>query len=807
MKKEKADSWSSIVTKDKNFIARKTVGYSVFVQGTVVPTRYKEAFLNNLSSELPKGSSVQIKLVINDVEYDSKIDNPNSKGRNDDLVRIMFGKEFKEELSKKLKISYDYIMENKDTNSKAQVLLPPEYEEYIDFYIGSQKDEFIVNFITRNNIIVHKEDNNYNEINTKDKVIEDEIVNMTKLPEAADENVNVNILESFFEDISNGEDIYWFNSIIDEIMIGNVSISFKNVVIGIISEIWDIILRYDLNLGSDNKFKKIIPEIKNKYFNNKGLDKNAIYNELICLYDVDFDNMLSGFYEYLPYRLLKPFFKQDLQGISSESEINKKIEELTIDNFTAIYEINKKDKYIYIHDNWIKYIYDNEVILKQWIKEKKRRFLEYKNKDKLELIDKIFKKYELEEAGKNGNESFEIIYSENTLETLKKIHSYIKSQGFTYDFSLIKNLYLSLKTKPFVILSGISGTGKSKLIQLFAEALGSTCENKMFNLVPVKPEWSDSSDLLGFRNLEGKFMPGIIISIAKRAIDNPEVPYFVCLDEMNLARVEYYFSDILSVMETRKFVNNHIVSSYMLDNVIFGDDNKAREVYGKVYFPENLYIIGTVNMDETTFPFSKKVLDRANVIEFNSVNLSYSFDDFEEELQINTLDNSIYHNNFLKSDFLKISECREYKDIALKTIDELIKINNILERYNAHFGYRVRDEIVFYVIYAVKENLMEFEEAMDNAVFSKILPKMGGSSTETCEILFDLFELFTEYKIENRQYLENADMEYMNRAIVNNIAVGVHNPEYEFIKYEFTCRKLLYMIKRFTNDSFTTFYM
>ena len=140
-------------------------------------------------------------------------------------------------------------------------------------------------------------------------------------------------------------------------------------------------------------------------------------------------------------------------------------------------------------------------------------------------------------------------------------------------------------------------------------------------------------------------------------------------------------------------------------------------------------------MDETTFPFSKKVLDRANTIEFNKVDLRYNF----EEIDLNEFAPKNYHNDFLKSEYLKISSCKDEKDTATNVIDKLIEINNILEKYQQHFAYRVRDEIVFYVIYVVKNSLFSFNKAMDYSIVQKILPKIGGSGLEVLDILVELF--------------------------------------------------------------------
>ncbi|MFZ5986803.1 MAG: McrB family protein [Bacillota bacterium] len=383
----------------------------------------------------------------------------------------------------------------------------------------------------------------------------------------------------------------------------------------------------------------------------------------------------------------------------------------------------------------------------------------------------------------------EVIYTFNINTEVARISNYIKSKGFTYDDNLIKNFYLALKSKPFVILAGTSGTGKSKLVKLFAEALGARVENGRYRLIPVRPDWSDSTDLLGYRDLKGNFQLGILTSFIKEA-ENKHEPYFICLDEMNLARVEYYLSDILSVMETRKWSGDRIVTDNLLSGEIFGSHDEARNAYGSLYIPENVYFIGTVNMDETTFPFSKKVLDRANTIEFSHVNLDFTFSSHKGDKSVNL------HNNFLRSDFLILEDCIEHQDIFNRVILVLKQINDVLKKSSLHFGYRVRDEICFYMIYNEINTLMPFDEAIDYEILQKILPRIQGSSSHIKRLLLELFEICTDNNTKNFNYQDSGVSEEMFAYLESN---GV--------KYKQSAYKIAFMVRRFEEDGFTSYWM
>ncbi len=365
----------------------------------------------------------------------------------------------------------------------------------------------------------------------------------------------------------------------------------------------------------------------------------------------------------------------------------------------------------------------------------------------------------------------------------EKVKQYILSKGFYYGDGLIENFYLSLKSKPFVILAGTSGTGKTRLVRLFAESLGATTGNGKYKLVSVRPDWSDSSDLFGHMDLNSEFVEGAITSFVAEAEQNKKQPYFLCLDEMNLARVEYYLSDILSIMETRDVKNEEIVT------------DKIRLVgHEDLGLPENLYIIGTVNMDETTFPFSKKVLDRANTIEFSYVDLIPDFNSSNEEVEPFTS----VKNDFLKTEYLYLHNCNDEEKAEAKDIcNELQAINMILQKANAHIGYRVRDEIVFYMLNNKNMDLLDKQVAFDNEILQKILPRIQGSSSAVRDMLCELFKFcagdYDGYRTDSGE--------------VSKKMFNVFDNGNQTVKYPKSAMKLAYMMRRYEEDGFTSYWL
>ena len=368
---------------------------------------------------------------------------------------------------------------------------------------------------------------------------------------------------------------------------------------------------------------------------------------------------------------------------------------------------------------------------------------------------------------------------------VKHIYKYVTSKGFRYQYQEIANFYLSLRTKPFVILAGISGTGKTQLPRKLGEALG--FDEKQVSLVPVRPDWTDSSDLLGYTSLNNKFIPKDLTLAIEQANSAPEKPFIFILDEMNLARVEHYFSDFLSVIETRRRIKDRIVTNSILrEETLRGADDA--EDFKDLHWPENLYLVGTVNMDETTFTFSRKVLDRANTIEMNEINLDWMETPEEDIFPLSDITNEVF-----KSPFLSPMDFSDKDKESIKEDIELLKsINDILNQADLHFAYRVRDEIAYYLIMNKSFKLIDKLDALDFQIVQKILPRIHGSSDRVHRVLIELLNLLEkkEFSVQTFEY--------------RNIEDKLNEEEFIFKR---SSKKIVFMLKRFDEDRFTSFWL
>lgn len=291
------------------------------------------------------------------------------------------------------------------------------------------------------------------------------------------------------------------------------------------------------------------------------------------------------------------------------------------------------------------------------------------------------------------------------------------SANFSIEKNLCTRFISSLLTKPFVILTGLSGSGKTKLAQIFAMWI---CEDEsQYCIVPVGADWTNREPLLGFPNAlkEDEYVhpDNNVLNLIIESNNNPDKPYFLILDEMNLSHVERYFAEFLSTMESKSKIQLHP-----------GEEPRSG-VPSEISFPENLFIIGTVNIDETTYMFSPKVLDRANVIEFR-----VNSEEMQKYLQnLSTLDlESI--RGLGKNMAVSFVDTAKDTNIKPKNIDDLkaplMNFFNELEKTGAEFGYRSAYEILrFAGIVNNIESSWTTDQIIDSAVLQKLLPKVHGS--------------------------------------------------------------------------------
>ena len=433
--------------------------------------------------------------------------------------------------------------------------------------------------------------------------------------------------------------------------------------------------------------------------------------------------------------------------------------------------------------------------------------------------------------------------------------------------------YLSaLKTKPFMLLAGISGTGKSRIVREFAfkscpdylrDKDGTTPGN--YCMIEVKPNWHDSTELLGYwSNINKRYMFTKFVKFLVKAKMFPEVPFFVCLDEMNLAPVEQYFAEFLSVLETRRLIKNgegedEVVSGVLVDKEYFaklgtlsstsgtlGTLKTDRDIYFKLFdiqdkvemekvendsdslltegltLPENVFIVGTVNMDDTTHQFSRKVIDRAMTIEMNGGALA---DIFKNNSDLTYADEPMTMDD-MKSRYITASEVLEkcYAVVNNQEISDYIQgkgeeglpqrleeINKVLRGAPFTVSYRVMNELTIYLAVLLDKAVEDgtevttdnfkpyVEEAIDKILLMKILPRVEGDD-EMFRISDDERNL---YGLNNQVDENGISHEYTKLDWLREIAPQ-HTAEDEQ-KY-MAVDKLKEMIGRLNRQSFTRYW-
>lgn len=444
-----------------------------------------------------------------------------------------------------------------------------------------------------------------------------------------------------------------------------------------------------------------------------------------------------------------------------------------------------------------------------------------------------------------------------------------KAKGVSNNISLY---YSALRTKPFMLLAGISGTGKSRIVREFAfkscpvelqDADGTEPGN--YCMIEVKPNWHDSTELLGYwSNLNKQYMFTKFVKFLVKAKMYPDTPFFVCLDEMNLAPVEQYFAEFLSVLETRKHIDNgegevSIKSGVLVDKEYFkkigevGNNSQGhayptcqtdRDIYMKLFdivdkaemekvpvndaktltevgltLPENVFIVGTVNMDDTTHQFSRKVIDRAMTIEMNGGNLADIFSDKDELVyaeQPLTMDNLQAKYVSAKEVLTHCSTVKDNEDIRNYIIgngeeglpQRLEGINKVLNGTPFTVSYRVMNELTIYLAVLLDQAEEKGEEAtfdtfkgyvetaIDKILLMKILPRVEGDD--------EMFHISDKERNTN-ELSDQADdgHEFTKLDWLKQIAPQHNdNNKNEYMAVD----KLAEMIERLNRQSFTRFW-
>lgn len=345
----------------------------------------------------------------------------------------------------------------------------------------------------------------------------------------------------------------------------------------------------------------------------------------------------------------------------------------------------------------------------------------------------------------------------------------LHTRGLYFSPDVVANYLLALQAKRFVILTGISGTGKTKLAQVVAEHYGHGDAAEMgrpdavrksvdhCEIVAVRPDWTDSRGLLGYHNpLTGQYATTPFLRLLLRATEELQRaeaagrephPFFVVLDEMNLARVEHYFSDFLSCMESGEPL--HLHDNAMVESGESGDDEA---VPMRLKIPTNLYFTGTVNIDETTYMFSPKILDRAFTIELNEVDLAAMGSSQDDamgsrpslgQLRLAHLPEQLTPLPPPGADDWRAFGTHESGRLQRRVLD----LQERLKAEDRHFGYRVAVETARFVNLAVAQTTPDAAAgwaALDLALLQKVLPKLHGTQQELEEVLTGLLAFTQE---------------------------------------------------------------
>lgn len=325
-----------------------------------------------------------------------------------------------------------------------------------------------------------------------------------------------------------------------------------------------------------------------------------------------------------------------------------------------------------------------------------------------------------------------------------------QKRNLFYNMKDFVNIHTALKCNSLVILSGLSGTGKSAIVDIYARALGinnstNPDENRLL-FIPVRPSWNDDSDLLGYVDLVHMVYRAsdsgfVDLLVRAQKDENKNKLFLVCFDEMNLARVEHYFSQFLSLLE-RPSSQREL---QLYDKQYSGRLYNSAEYPSRIQIGDNVKFIGTVNIDESTYHFSDKVLDRANVIQLDVLDYSRQWEKKKY--------GSLVNINWTMDDYIAITKSNSDED--MQEVHQLLwEIHSLLRRANSKYGVgpRIVKNIDLYLCNLPKSGVggFSFSDGIDLQIAQRVLTKVRGPENQLGEILnsrseHNFYQIFDAY--------------------------------------------------------------
>ena len=367
----------------------------------------------------------------------------------------------------------------------------------------------------------------------------------------------------------------------------------------------------------------------------------------------------------------------------------------------------------------------------------------------------------------------------------------VDASAFVFEPWQLAAYATAVRTKPFVILAGVSGTGKSRLPFLMAQATGGAVHR-----IAVRPDWTDSSDLLGYTDIEGRFRPGQLLSIARNC--SAGATYTIALlDEMNLARVEQYFAEALSAMEDR---SRNPDGGYATSPLM----PQAGDEWAAIGLPASLAVVGTVNMDETTHGFSRKVIDRAFTLELSDVDLGQWKSQSSSSRPAAAWPASAWYPRATRLGELGALSEREREQVT-NVVEALIAANGYLADAQLQLGYRTRDEVALFVLHA--SELTDFfvtksgarVDPLDLAIHMKVLPRLVGGTGAIRRCLDGLL-------VWSLTGTGDGTSDDAEPAVTRWITAG-RPPSFDEARYPRTAARLCLMRERLDDEGFTSYWL